>query len=686
MKKIGITLIAVMLVLLQVPWASGASAEGNDDTVAEKARKLASVLISDYGVSSVQYAILDHGEITLSDSAGVNGKEADDSINKDTMYAIGSISKVYAAAATMMLVDAGKVDIDQPLTTYIKDFKMADERYKQITPRMLLNHSSGLYGSHYKNSTLLDDNDTENRDELLAKLQSEHLKSNPGAYSVYTNDGFQLIELLVERVSGMTYSEFLATHISKPLNLNFTKTPLDPFDRQQLAKTYFPGIEGPLPVENNNVFGAGGIYATAEELVKFSEVLMGQKPDILSKQSAAAMESSEYRKGVWVPEERNIYNYGLGWDAVELAPFSDYGITALNKGGDTIMYHSALISLPEHHLSMAVISAGGSSIYDTIFASNILQEVLKEKGIIKDITPPKTATPPVKVDMPADMAANSGLYGTVGATIHVNIQNGEFELPGLMGGMIPAQKYVYTGNSRFTSSDGSAEVSFEQQTNGKTYIKANVLLDFPGLGQTEAVYYEYQKLDDNPVNDSAKKAWEDRNNKKYYALDEKTNSLFYLVPAAILIKNIAVDKGYASGTRIVDENHAVNAVEIPVMNGRDTFDLNFYKKDNAEYLQSGDQHFIREDAIKPLPAAETSQYTVPSNGFAQWLKIDECTANKTMTVDFSKTGGFAVYDENGTVVHLSRVSSEHSVTLPKGGLIVFAGNAGDVFKVELKIN
>lgn len=156
-----------------------------------------------------------------------------------------------------MLVDTHKVDIDQPLTTYIKDFTMADERYKQITPRMLLNHSLGLYGAHYKNSMLFNDNDTENHDELLLRLRSETLKSNPGEYSVYSNDSFQLLEILVERVSGLSYTEFLAKHISAPLGLNSTKTPLDQFDRQKLSKTYFPAIEGPYPLKMPMSSGQG---------------------------------------------------------------------------------------------------------------------------------------------------------------------------------------------------------------------------------------------------------------------------------------------------------------------------------------------------------------------------------------------------------------------------------------------
>ncbi|MDY7991339.1 serine hydrolase domain-containing protein [Paenibacillus polymyxa] len=679
MKKIIAVFVSAMLFVLPM---TNTFAQGTAEPIKEKARSLASELVSKYGASGVQYAIMDQGNIVLSDSVGVKNKATNEPITKDTMFGIGSTSKMYVSAATMMLVDAHKVDIDQPLTTYIKDFKMSDERYKQITPRMLLNHSSGLYGAHYKNSMLFNDNDTENHDELLLRLQSETLKSNPGEYSVYTNDGFQLLEILVERVSGLSYTDFLAKHISTPLGLKSTKTPLDQFDRQKLSKTYFPAVEGALPVENANVIGTGGLYSTAEEVAMFSEVLTGNRPDILSAQSAKSMKSHEYRNGIWVPEETNSFNYGLGWDAVQLAPFSDYGITALSKGGDTVLYHSTLITIPEHHISMAVLSSGGSSILDSIFASNILLEVLKDKGIIKDIIPEKTFEPPVKVEMPSDLLSYSGLYGSVGTTINVEIKNGEFDLPAFLDGFVPAQKYVYTGNGQFKSNDGSVAISFDKQKNGKTYIKANLYLNFPGLGQMVMVTYEYQKLDANPVNPIVKKAWENRNGKNYYALDEKISSIFYLAPSFIT-KKISFDHdGYASGTKIVDENKAVNAVEIPVMSGRDAFDLNFYTKDGSEYLTIDGQSYISEDAVKPILGGK-SVYTIPSNGQATWYKIDKNSANKTMTVDFPTSGGFAVYDENGAVVQFSTASNNNSVVLPKGGLIVLGGNAGDVFKINL---
>lgn len=683
MKKLISILCTAVLVITPM---TGVMAKTNPNaTVEVAANRIATDLLQNYGVTSLQYAIMDEGKIILSDGAGLHDKASQIPVDKESMFGIGSVSKMYVTAAAMMLVDSGKVDLDQPLTTYIKDFEMADSRYTQITPRMLMNHSSGLYGTHYGNSMLFDDNDTMNHDELLLKLKTEQLKSDPGAYSVYCNDGFQLLEILVERVSGLSYSEYIAKFISNPLQLESTKTPLDSFDRDRLSETYWPTIETKLPAENANILGTGGIYSTAEELTRFAEVLMGNRPDILSESAAESMQNHEYRQGIWVSEERNTFNYGLGWDAVDLAPFSDYGITALTKGGDTMMYHASLITIPEHDISMAVLSSGGSSIYNQMFASKVLLEVLEDQDIIDEIQPDQTFPPPVKVNMPAELTAYSGLYGTVGTTLDINIQNGEIKLPALQGGLIPEQIYVYTGEGQFTSPDGSVKISFEKESNDKVYVKVLANITLPGLGQTVMNTYDYQKLEHQALDTATKEKWAARNGSKYYALDEKITSIFYLLPS-MLIKNLTVDaeNGYANGTRVVDPNYAENVAQIPVMNGRDAFDLQLYTKGDAEILIQDGQEYIAEDAIAPIFGGKTGITTIQANGQARWYAIDARSANKSLTVDSPDRGGYAVYNAKGEVVHFSVATHQQTTQLPEGGFIVFGGEAGDVFNIHLK--
>ncbi|MCY9759270.1 beta-lactamase family protein [Paenibacillus alvei] len=683
MKRMVSVGMAALLIAIPV---SPAFAETNPATVKERAKVQASKLLSVSGASGVQYAIMDKGSIVLSDNAGVNDKASKAPITKDTMFGIGSISKMHVSAAAMILADANKIDIDKPLTTYIKDFKMADERYKKITPRMLMNHSSGLYGTHLPNSSLFDDNDTIVHDELLNKLQSEHLNSNPGEFSVYVNDGFDLLEIMIERVSGMSYTEFLAKYVSTPLNLSSTKTPLDQFDRERVAKAYFPTMDQALPIENANTLGSGGLYSTAEDLTKFADMLIGNRTDVLSKQSAKAMQGPEYKRGIWVSEKANAFNYGLGWDTVRLPAFDDYGITALSKGGDVATYHGSLITIPEHNISMAVLSSGGSSVFNLAFETKVLLEYLKDKGHIKEILPEKTFKPSLKVNMPSEMLSYAGLYGTRDSTINMEIKNGEIDLPAQNGGLIPAQTYVYTGDGQFKSKDGSVTLSFDKQTNGRTYVKLNAYTNNQGLGQSMMVFYAYQKLDSNPLQQTTKKVWENRNGKSYYRVDEKITSAFYLA-TPMIAKTISVDMdhGYANGTKIVNENQAVNAIQIPIMAGRDVFDLNFYKEGQTEYLKIDGFSYINEDAVPILYDGKDSlSIIIPSSGQAKWYKIDEKSANRVMNVKTPASGGFAVYDKNGMAVNFSKVTNNHSVVLPEGGMIVFGGKAGDVFKIELK--
>lgn len=394
------------------------------------AAEKANLLTQSYETTSVQYAIIDNGKVILSDQTGKNDMEGKQPLTKNTLYGIGSVSKIYTTAAVMKLVDEGKVDLDVPVVHYVPDFQMKDERYKRITPRMLLNHSSGLQGTGYGNSFLFEDNDTYAHDNLLQQLSNQSLKADPGEFSVYCNDGFTLAEIMVEKVSGMSFTEFIHQQFTEPLKLNHTKTPQDIGENDKFAGLYFPTYEGQLPAESVNVIGTGGISSTAEDMVRFSQIFMGQGKGILSDKAVKAMEQEEYKKGMWPGDGDSIVNYGLGWDSVKLYPFSEYGIKGLAKGGDTGLQHASLVVLPEQKMAVAVLSSGGSSSTNQMMATEILLAALKEKGVIKDIKPNKSFGKPVKAKMPQDIAKKAGLYGNSFSHFNIEItKNGELILP-----------------------------------------------------------------------------------------------------------------------------------------------------------------------------------------------------------------------------------------------------------------
>ena len=135
-----------------------------------------------------------------------------------TQFGIGSVSKMVTAMAVMQLVDPGKVSLDAPVVRYVPDFSMLSPQYKQITVRMLLNHSAGVAG-HRPRRRFSYKPIPSYVDGVMAGLANSHLKTTPGAMNVYCNDCFTLAGVVVERVSGMSYQDYVTANILKPLGM-----------------------------------------------------------------------------------------------------------------------------------------------------------------------------------------------------------------------------------------------------------------------------------------------------------------------------------------------------------------------------------------------------------------------------------------------------------------------------------
>ncbi|HFQ7908768.1 TPA: cell wall-binding protein Cwp20 [Clostridioides difficile] len=646
------------------------------------AKEKIQTLLSKYGAVSAQYALIDNGKIEISGNGGVYSKQDNKNLNKDNMYSIASISKMFTTTAVMKLVDEGKINLDTPVVNYIPEFKMADDRYKEITPRMLLNHSSGLMGSSFKNTILLGDNDSYGHDNFLKELQKQRLKAKPGAFSVYCNDGFTLAETLVERVSGMSFTNFLDKYINNPLNLQNTKTPENSFDSSKLAKAYVPYWEDAVPQDNLNAIGAGGLYSSAENLCTFAQTFMKNSNGILSPASVKAMENKEYLNGLWPEGEDSILGYGLGWDCVNTYPFNQYNLKALTKGGDSLLFHSNLIVLPDENMAVAVLSSGGSSQLNEIIGQEILLSALKEKGKIKEIKPDKTFSKPQQVKMPSSLKENSGLYASSNM-IKVDVNdNGTLTVssPYIENG--PEDKYVYIGQDRFVSEKGNSCLKFVKEKNNITYLNMSSYDDVPGLGQTASLYYVAQKVDDNNISNSVKEVWKKRNGKGYYLVDEKYTSQSYMFGSVKATLGLSDETpGYIVNTKIIDENNSNAFIEIPGVIGRDLSDIKLHKENGTEYLSFGTLTYVSEDSITNLPAEKSFTCELASNGYAKWYKIGDDIANKKIEVNLPQNSSFAVYDDKGVPVNYSLVTKNNRVRLPKGGVIVFLGSPNARFEV-----
>ncbi|OXS68534.1 serine hydrolase [Lysinibacillus sp. KCTC 33748] len=688
-NKLSLVLAATLALTMSLPTGAMASSSSqttvmaSQDLASQELKKIATekatLLTQTYETTSVQYALIDNGKLILSGQTGKNDMEGKQPLTKDTLYGIGSVSKMYVTAAVMKLVDEGKVDLDAPVVHYVPDFKMKDERYRSITPRMLLNHSSGLQGSTFSSSFLFKDNDTYAHDNLLQQLSNQQLKADPGAFSVYCNDGFTLAEIMVERVSGMSFTEFIHQRFTKPLKLNHTKTPQDEWEDDKRAGLYSPMYQGQLPTETVNVIGTGGISSTAEDMVRFSQIFMGQEKGILSDQAIKAMEQEEYKKGMWPGDEDNTSNYGLGWDSVKLYPFSEYGIKGLAKGGDTILQHASLVVLPEQKMAVAVLSSGGSSTTNQLMATEILLAALKEKGSIKDIKPNKSFGKPVKAKMPHDVAKKAGYYGNSISQFKIEItKNGELIFPSN-----PGEKYVYTADGSFINEEGTAKLNFVTEKNGRTYLKESTYVSAPGLGQVAITHYAAEKLGYYVLSKETAAAWAKREGVKFYLVSEKFSSMQYLMMLTAQINSKEGIAGYWGSQKITGPNTAMHQLQIPGMFGRDTSEARFYTEGGDEYMEMSGYLYVSESNVKPLDASQSSKFTLQANGHAKWFTIPQAAAGKTMTVALPSKSSFAVYDENGVCVNFTVVNGDNKVKLPKNGTVVFAGAPNSEFGITL---
>ncbi|MGO4791144.1 serine hydrolase domain-containing protein [Paenibacillus sp. 2KB_20] len=684
----ALTLVLMMLAPMSVMAAPATS--NNSDLTYEPTKKIvaekAKILTETYGTTSVQYALIDAGEIVVSGQTGKNDINNKVPLTSNTIYGIGSTSKMVLTTAVMKLVDEGKIDLDKPVVNYIPDFKMKDNRYKQITTRMLLNHSSGLLGSSGSNATLYGDNDTYSHDTFLDQLALQNLKADPGEYSVYCNDGFTLAEILVERVSGMGFTAFIHKYITESLDMKHTKTPQDVVDPAAMAGIYSPLVEGQLPQENYNIIATGGIYSTAEDLVKFSQIFTGEVEGILSSKSVEAMAQEEYKRGMWPEDSDTSISYGLGWDSVNLYPFSEYGIKAVTKGGDTISYHSSLIVLPEYNLAAAVTSSGGTSAKDQFIASELLLSALEQKGIITERKPEKSFGVPVKSDIPKEISTYAGIYGGNNSVKKIEMNHaGQMTVSTLTAPSNPAQEYTYTTDGTFVNNEGTEKLKFVTEKNGRTYLWSRSYISLPGLGQLAFSEYTAEKLEANELSQDVIASWEQREGKRYYVVNQKYTSTVYLHSSPILpIYTSKETPGYVSNNKIIGANEAVTELQIPGMAGRDTKEIYFAEKNGVEYITAVGSIYASEELVQSLYSGKQSVTTIQADGYAKWFSIPSTVNGKVMTVKLPSNGAFAVYDQKGICINHTVVSGKNEVVLPENGRIVFAGEAGSKFEISLK--
>lgn len=243
-------------------------ADGIDDLVNTQLKKRQ--------IPGVSLAVLKDGKVIKAAGYGFANVELNVPATKDTVYEIGSISKQVASEAVMLLVEDGKLSLDDPINKYLPD--NAPDSWKAITLRQLLNHTAGL-----KDWTEIKEFSYRREytgEEFIDLVKGAPLQYVPGTSWAYTNTGPPLLGIIVERASGVPYEQFVTERVFKPMGFSTFR-----FRRQdEIVPNRASGYQladGKLkngePFRPRVIAPSGGVLASAVDLAGwFTAVLEGK--------------------------------------------------------------------------------------------------------------------------------------------------------------------------------------------------------------------------------------------------------------------------------------------------------------------------------------------------------------------------------------------------------------------------
>ncbi|HEY8896507.1 MAG TPA: serine hydrolase domain-containing protein [Niastella sp.] len=290
----------------------------------------------------------------------------------DTKYKIASITKAFTSVLILQLYEQGKIDLENPITTYLPDYKGAAGN--KVSVKQLLNMTSGIRN--------IDDGVTlesalkygmpqyqlpHTSDEMLTNYCSDTLVSKPGTRFDYNNADYIILGKIIERITGKTYDEALKEKILKPLNMSNSGMISQEKIIDKLADTYFYRdtlniLTNDLPVYTSNWYAAGAMYSTADDIAKFSDALFRGK--LLKQETLNQMFTSgldEYGLGVWVYKDYKI-NHRM--------------FTIIKRPGRIIGAQTMLFHILENNSTIIILSNTGTTSLDN-FAAQIAKQITR---------------------------------------------------------------------------------------------------------------------------------------------------------------------------------------------------------------------------------------------------------------------------------------------------------------------
>jgi CubicO group peptidase (beta-lactamase class C family) len=337
-------------------------------------------------------------------------------VTPDSVFQIGSITKVYTTTLVMKAVDEGRLGLDSPIGDLLPELSLADgQGTESITMRHLLTHTSGIDGDHFEDTGRGD----EAVERYVASCARLSLIHPVGATMSYCNTGFVLAGRVIEKLAGSTWDQALRTRLLEPLGAGQTLTLPEEALRYRAAHGHVAKAgEDPhlatawgLP---RSVGPAGLICASAREVVAFARMHLdgGKAPggvDILSPGSVAAMQEVQ----VQVPDGVAPPRYwGLGWMLFDWG-----GHRVIGHDGSTVGQQAFLRAVPEAGVIACLLTNGGKA---TDLFRELFGEVLEEVAGVTMPPPPS----PAEAGGTADLSAYEGVFERESERVEVEARDG----------------------------------------------------------------------------------------------------------------------------------------------------------------------------------------------------------------------------------------------------------------------
>ena len=322
-------------------------------------------------------ALFDSEKILYNYHFGFANKEQGIKSDRNSLYMIGSNTKVLTALGILKLMEEGKLSLDDDIQKHIPEFEVKSYfEYGKITVKDLLMHRSGLVSDLF--ALLLDR--TRDYHEVIPELKETYLTAMPGKMFSYSNVGYTVLGIIIERISGSSYTEYVQNEIAKPLGIQihfflneedrrpYTSTVALCYNKK--GKAVEDSLSTMLPAGSNT-------YMSLADFVRFGQMFLRKEPILLKKETLEFMETITLDD----PVDQEVYNVGFGLIHKQYDMGESVG-RVLGHGGNTSCHHSMFNYLPDLDVGIVVMTNSQNAIkMYTNAGMTVLVEYLKERGI-----------------------------------------------------------------------------------------------------------------------------------------------------------------------------------------------------------------------------------------------------------------------------------------------------------------